>query len=64
VKKMDGSNICKKCQKQLNKTDRMYSMIYKGYVCLECYHDQFPKLPLHPTPILIKGNQTHDTLTI
>lgn len=61
---MDESNYCKKCQKQLITTDRMHSMTYNGYICLECYQDQFPKRPLHPTPRPIAGNHTHDKHTI
>jgi hypothetical protein len=46
---------CKKCKKELSSSDFVYSVTLQGYVCLDCYHNQFPSLPLHPKPIFIEG---------
>jgi len=48
-------DICKKCKKPLSSPDFMYSVTSQGYVCLDCYHNQFPSLPLHPKPVFIEG---------
>ncbi|MFO8078201.1 MAG: hypothetical protein R6U21_06125 [Thermoplasmatota archaeon] len=49
------NHACKKCKKPLSSPAFIYSMTLQGYVCLDCYHHQFPSLPLHPKPIFIEG---------
>lgn len=46
---------CKKCSKQLNAVDRIYSSVFQGYLCLPCYHNQFPKIPGKPKALFLVG---------
>ncbi len=46
---------CEHCKKPFFSKKYVYSYCYHGYVCLDCYHKQFPALPYYPTPIQITG---------
>jgi hypothetical protein len=52
---MKKSVYCEKCHKQMKPTNLIYSAIYHGYICLDCYHNQFPKIPAHEKPLLLGG---------
>ncbi len=52
---VDSERYCKKCFKRLNPVDQIYSSIFQGYLCLPCYHKQFPKVPVQPKALLLVG---------
>lgn len=59
---MKKISYCEKCQRQVQYINRIYSPIYHGYICLNCYHNQTPKIPSHPKPLCIAGYYKHDYL--
>ncbi|HMA83822.1 MAG TPA: hypothetical protein VKP59_06295 [Candidatus Thermoplasmatota archaeon] len=56
---MNEITQCEKCQKPVSTAQRIYSSIYQGYICLSCYHNQFPKIPPTKKPLLIAGYHNH-----
>ena len=45
---------CVRCGKYHERQELVYNMVCSGFMCLKCYHELFPHIPISPRPVQLK----------
>ena len=48
---------CSICKKPLPRDKLIFSSCYNGWICFECYKNQFKSTPIYPKPVFIKPRE-------